>query len=487
MQDPVSLRESDGAGRNVPLVVDLDGTLVRSDLLIESLLLLAKRAPVRLLAAISWLAKGRAYFKRRLAQDTALDVLTLPYDRELIAYLQTEKLKGRELILASGVDERLARDVVDHLGFFDRVFASDGGTNLSGEPKRDKLVAEFGLRGFDYAGNSHRDRVVWAAARKAILVRPAHGQRAQVEKTTQIERVFDDPPEAAAICLKALRPHQWLKNLLVFAPLAIDYQFFKPGLLLQAVFAFIAFSLCASSGYLLNDLLDLPSDRHHPHKKDRPLASGRLSETIAIALVVLLLFGGIATGLFLPWPFLVALGSYYALTLTYSFGLKDVVILDVLTLAVLYSLRVVGGALAVSLPPSSWLLAFCIFLFFSLALIKRYAELVTMRGVAGADAHARAYLMEDRELIASLGGASGYLAALVLGLYIGARSSPQFVSLYQLFWLDCLLLLYWITYMWLMAHRGKMDDDPLVFAARDGVSRTLFLLMAAIYIAATLL
>lgn len=478
--------ERGDVAHQLPLVVDLDGALVRSDLLMESLLLLAKHAPLRLLASIRWLAKGRAYFKHRLAQEIAPNTSTLPYDRDLIAYLQTEKQLGRELILASGDDETLARDVADHVGLFDRVLASDGWTNLSGEPKRDKLVAEFGLHGFDYVGNGHGDRVIYAAARKAILVRSEQGLRERVGKETQTERIFEKLPPRTEIYRKALRPHQWLKNVLVFAPLAIDYQLFEPGLLVQAVFAFVAFSLCASSGYLLNDLMDLPSDRHHPRKKDRPLASGQLPLTHAVALMVVLLLGGIAVGLLLPWSFLVALAGYYALTLTYSFGLKDVVILDVLTLAVLYTLRVVGGALAVSIPPSSWLLAFCIFLFFSLALIKRYAELVTMRSVDGAGAHARAYLSEDRELLASLGGASGFLAVLVLGLYIGTRSSSQFVSLYQLFWLDCLLLLYWISYMWLTAHRGKMDDDPLVFTARDGVCRTLFLLMAAIYVVATL-
>jgi len=216
------------------------------------------------------------------------------------------------------------------------------------------------------------------------------------------------------------------------------------------------------------------------------LASGRLPLTHAITLMVVLLLVGAAVGLLLPPVFLVALAGYCALTLTYSFWFKDMVILDVLALAVLYAMRVIGGALAVSIPPSPWLIAFCIFLFFSLALVKRYAELVSMRSVDGVSARARAYLSEDRELLASLGGASSLVAVLVLGLYIGTRSSAQFVSLYQLFWLDCLLLLYWVSYMWLMAHRGKMDDDPLVFTARDGVGRTLLVFMAAIYVVATL-
>ena len=480
-------RAPDALDSRIPLVVDLDGTLIRSDLLVESFLLLAKKAPLRMLAAIFWLARGRAYFKCRIAREVTLDVVTLPYDRDLIAYLEAEKQTGRELVLASGATDSVAKAVADHIGLFDRVFASDSRTNLSGKPKRDRLVAEFYLHGFDYVGNGRRDAVVCAAARKAILVRPVRGLRANVEKTTQIERVFDDPPGRVKSYLTALRPHQWLKNTLVFAPLALDYHLYQPGTLMQAALAFAAFSLCASSGYLLNDLLDLPNDRRHPHKKDRPLASGQVPAVHAIIAMLALLFGAIAVALFLPWPFLATLVGYFVLSLLYSFRLKDIVILDVLALSILYTSRVVGGALAVDMAPSSWLLAFCIFLFFSLALVKRYAELVLASKIEGFHAHARAYLFEDRELLAALGGSSGYLAALVLGLYIGTRTSHDLLSLYQIFWLDCLLLLYWITYMWLMAHRGHMDDDPLVFGLRDRVSRILLLLMAGVFVAATLL
>jgi len=238
----------------------------------------------------------------------------------------------------------------------------------------------------------------------------------------------------------------------------------------------VAFSLCASSTYLLNDLLDLPSDRRHPHKKDRALAAGRLPLGHALALIPLLLAGAVAVGLLLPWAFLGVLALYYVLTLSYSLRLKDMVILDVLALAGLHAMRVMAGAAAVSIPPSAWLIAFCVFLFFSLAMIKRYAELVVMRTIDGAHAHARAYELEDSELLAALGGASGYLSVLVLALYISETADGR----HELIWLVCVLLLYWISYMWLMAHRARMHDDPLVFALRDKVSRILIVLMAAI-------
>jgi 4-hydroxybenzoate polyprenyltransferase len=275
-----------------------------------------------------------------------------------------------------------------------------------------------------------------------------------------------------------------LKTALVFVPLVGANRLDDAGLLLLAFLAFVAFSLCASSAYLLNDLMDLPSDRRHPHKKDRPLASGQLSATHAVLLVPLLLAGAAAVGLLLPLAFLGVLALYYALTLAYSFRLKEVVILDVLALAGLHALRVLAGSAAVGIPPSHWLLAFCVFLFFSLALIKRYAELMVMRALEGAQAHARAYRLEDSELLAALGGASGYIAVLVLALYISSDTANGLYPRQELIWLVCVLLLYWISYMWLMAHRAQMRDDPLVFALHDRVSLVLIAMMAVILVAA---
>jgi 4-hydroxybenzoate polyprenyltransferase len=295
--------------------------------------------------------------------------------------------------------------------------------------------------------------------------------------------VFEEPSSDPLLYLKALRPHHWLKNALVFLPLAAAHRLDEIGLLLQAFLAFLAFSLCASSTYLLNDLMDLPSDRRHPHKRERALASGRLPVLRALAQVPLLLAGALAVGLLLPWAFLGVLALYYMLTLSYSLRLKDMVILDVLALAGLHALRVMAGSAATGVWPSAWLVAFCVFLFFSLAMIKRYAELVVMRTIDGLHAHARAYELEDSELLAALGGASGYLAVLVLALYISETANGGF-GRHELIWLVCVLLLYWISYMWLMAHRARMHDDPLVFALRDHVSRILMALMAIIFIAA---
>jgi 4-hydroxybenzoate polyprenyltransferase len=466
--------------RPAPLVVDLDGTLVATDLLIESLFVLAKRRPLRLLMVPFWLAQGKARLKQHLAQEAAPDVPTLPYRRDLIEYLEAAKRRGTPLVLATAADERTAQAVADHVGLFDAVFASDGIVNLEGESKRDRLVAEFGAQGFDYVGSGRADRPVWASARRAILVQ-REGLSANLGKALKIERVFEAPSPDPLVYLAALRPHHWLKNTLVFLPLAAAHRLDEIDLLVQAFMGFVAFSLCASSTYLLNDLVDLPSDRRHPHKKDRALASGRLPLTHALGLIPLLLAGAVAIGLLLPWPFLAALGSYYVLTLSYSLRLKDLVILDVLALAGLHAMRVMAGSAATGIPPSAWLIAFCVFLFFSLAMIKRYAELVVMRTIDGLHAHARAYELEDSELLAALGGASGYLAVLVLALYVSETGGGVF-GRHELIWLVCVLLLYWISYMWLMAHRARMHDDPLVFALRDRVSRVLIALMAVIFL-----
>jgi 4-hydroxybenzoate polyprenyltransferase len=471
---------ADDSESPLPLVVDLDGMLVATDLLLESLFVLARRRTPRLLMLPLWLAKGQAYFKRRLAQEATPDVPTLPYRRDVIRYLEAARRRGTPLVLATAADERIAQAVANHIGLFDAVFASDGVVNLKGESKRQRLIAEFGARGFDYLGGGRKDRLVWHSARRAIAVQRKPGDLASAPET---ECLFEAPPPDPLLYLRALRPHHWLKNALVFLPLAAAHRLAEIGLLSQAFVAFVAFSLCASSTYLLNDLLDLQRDRRHPHKKDRALASGRLPVAHALALIPLLLAGAIAIGLLLPWGFLGVLALYYVLTLSYSLRLKDMIILDVLALAGLHALRVMAGSAAVSIPPSTWLIAFCVFLFFSLAMIKRYAELVVMRTVDGARAHARAYELEDSELLAALGGASGYLAVLVLALYASETAQGGF-GRHELIWLVCVLLLYWISYMWLMAHRARMHDDPLVFALRDRVSRVLVALMAAVFLAA---
>lgn len=286
------------------------------------------------------------------------------------------------------------------------------------------------------------------------------------------------PPAALALAaLETLRPYQWLKNALVLVPLAAAHRLGEPRLLAAAATAFVAFCLCASSVYVINDLRDAPADRQHPHKRYRPIASGRLSASWACGLASMLLVGAVLTCLPLGLRTTSVLGIYFALMVVYSLWLKAIVLLDALVLAAGYALRVVLGGLAVGIRPSARLLAFCIFLFFSLALVKRYAELALLRDRDGAAAHARAYLLQDQEIIVAIGSSSGILSALVLALYMGSAEVVRLYTRAEFIWVTCVLLLYWISHMWLMAHRGRMTDDPLVFAIKDRVSVVLIALM----------
>jgi len=462
-----------------PLVVDLDGTLIKTDLLLESICRLMRQKPLALFALPLWLLKGRANLKREIAQRVELDPALLPYRTELLDYLRAEHGKGRSIILATASDELFAKGIADHLKLFDLVLASDGVTNLSGEGKRERLVGQFGEKRFDYIGNEFRDLAVWSFARKAIVVNSNPRLLRAAAKRAEVEASFEEPKTGLREYWSALRPQQWMKNILVFVPLFAAHLFTEPILVARTLISFLAFSCCASSGYLINDLCDLEADRHHPSKQLRPFASGRLSLLYGLAMAPAL----IVLGSFLAW--LVSSLSvgflllYLTLTLAYSFRLKRVVLLDVFLLATFYTLRIIAGGLAATIPLSVWLLAFSMFLFLSLAFLKRYAELVIMRGVDGARAKARSYELSDAELLAFSGTASGYAAVLVLSLYIASGAVKVLYSTHQVLWLVCPLLLYWNGYLWLIAHRGQMFHDPLMFAVRNRTSRILILLMLA--------
>jgi 4-hydroxybenzoate polyprenyltransferase len=461
----------------VPLVVDLDGTLAKTDLLIESLVVFLKDNPAHVFALPFWLLKGMAHFKKEIARRISFDAGLIPYRPELLEYLKTQRANGRVVVLATASDERIARQVADHLGLFDSVLASDGTTNLSGERKRERLVNEFGEKGFDYVANGSRDMEVWPSARKAVVLNPNPQFARAVERVTPVRRVFEVRRAGLGEYLKALRPLHWLKNFLVFVPLFTAHRFNEPALLARDLLALISFCLCASGGYLFNDLFDLPADRRHPQKRLRPFAAGRLPLSYALAMIpVLVMLGGVL-GVLVSWSLSGMLLLYVALALTYSMYIKKIVLLDVIVLAGLYTLRIMAGSAAVAIWPSEWLLAFSMFLFLSLAFVKRYDELVVMRSVDGDQAKARNYEISDAELLASKGTASGYMAVLVLALYINSATAKTLYGRHELIWALCPLLLYWVGRMWLVAHRGQMRDDPVVFALRDRTSRILILLM----------
>lgn len=459
---------------DVPLVVDVDGTLTGSNLLIESFFRLAATDPLALRHLPRWLAEGKAALKDHIAARVKLDVALLPLNDTLMAMIRTERALGRKIYLASASDRRYVQALADHLGLFDGIFASDGAVNLRGDNKARALTQAFGAHGFDYAGNGAVDLPVWQVARRAILV--GVPPRVAEEARRQGGEVQDLPVRApgAATYARALRLHQWLKNLLVFLPALASHTLLSVWP--QTLLAFVAFCLCASSVYLLNDLLDLPNDRRHPSKRMRPFAQGTLPLWHGLALIpVLLAAAGIAAA-FLPLQFAAILALYYATTLLYSLVLKRRIVIDVLTLAALYTVRVIAGAAAAAIMVSEWLLAFSVFLFLCLALIKRYSELVERQRQRAARAAGRGYMTDDLPMVGALAGASGFVSILVLALYI---SSPEVDLLYtrpQALWAVCVLLLYWVARVLMLAHRGQIHDDPVVFAAKDKVSLVIVVL-----------
>jgi len=463
-----------------PLYVDVDGTLLRTDLLAESFFALLKHNPLYLFLVPFWLLRGRAWLKQQVAERAHIDVEVLPYHTEFLEYLRSEAERGRKLYLATASNGKFARDIAAHLGCFTGVLASDAHSNLKGGHKLAAMLDRHGEGGFDYAGNAAVDLKIWPHARAAILVAPLRGVEKAAQKLGNVTHVFSDGAAGPLTYLHAMRVHQWLKNLLLFVPLLTAHQWSNMLAISDALVGFAAFSLCASSFYLLNDLLDLPADRRHPNKRRRPLAAGRIPLLHGALLMLLLLGTGIGIGYQLSGLFFITLLLYLTITLIYSLYLKSVAIVDVVILACLYTLRIIAGAAAISVPLSFWLLVFSMFIFYSLALVKRCSELDSVSLMQGEASWGRNYRVSDLSALFSMGVASGYLSILVLALFI---NSPDVIERYhypQGLWLLCPTIIFWISRIWLKAARGEIHDDPLVFAVSDRGSQLVILACALI-------
>jgi 4-hydroxybenzoate polyprenyltransferase len=448
----------------------------------ETLVDALRRDPRVALRLPGWLLAGRARLKAELAARGQVDVAGLPFHAGLLAWLREERARGRTIVLATASHRSLANAVADHLGLFDEVIATGDGVNVKGRAKADALVARFGAGNFDYAGDAPADRAVWRHARQAVPV--GLSPRALRRVPTKIGREF--PPDVSRwrAALRAMRPHQWLKNLLVFVPMLTAHRWADVDVLVGTVVAFVAFGLCASGAYLANDLFDLAADRRHPRKRLRPIAAGALPLTLVAPAAPLLAAVGLALGAAVDLELGAVLAGYLAVTLAYSWVLKRYVLLDTMTLAGLYTTRLVAGGAAGDIVLSFWLLAFSMFLFLSLGMVKRYSELQVVESLNRAAAHGRDYRVSDRSLLGTMGVASGMVAVLVFALYL---QSPAVLDNYlrpRAMWLLCPLLLYWINRMWIKAARGEMHDDPLVFAVRDRAGHVLLAAMAAIVVAA---
>ena len=455
-----------------PLIIDLDGTLLCSDLLIETCLLFFRDNPHRFFTLLQWLVRGKATLKSKLAHATEIDAATLPYNNAVIEFIEHERKRGRQIVLATASHRQLAEQVAEHLCLFDEVIATEENRNLSAQAKKDTLVQRFGERGFDYVGNSRDDLPVWKAARQAYLANASPSLTRKAQRTGNVAGALDTRRTTPADWINALRLYQWLKNLLLFIPLLAAHRFTEWPLIKDAFLAFFCFGLCASSVYILNDLLDIQDDRHHARKQKRPLASGRVPIQSGLIVFPLLLIAAFGLGIrLLPFEFTIGLATYYILTLAYSMCLKRWMIIDVITLAMLYTIRVIVGGVTLAIPLSFWLLTFSMFIFLSLALIKRYAELYPLRLKNNNEkARGRGYFPSDLQMIASMGTASSYMAVLVLALYINDGRTTELYSHHKLIWMACPLLLIWVSRMWMLAHRGVMNEDPLIFALSDRMS-----------------
>lgn len=468
-----------------PLYLDLDGTLVRTDLLWESFIRLLFTHPAAVLRVPGWLSVGKARLKREIAERVTLNAATLPYHGGLLAYARAESATGRRVILATASDSKYGQAVADHLGLFDTVLASDGRHNLSGASKLSAIRSNCEGE-FVYAGNDHVDIPIWERATRAITVDAPTAAVASLRRAGKLEADFPRPAGRLAHVLKAMRPHQWLKNLLVLLPLLPIAGSVSLSAVLACLLAFAAFSLCASAVYVVNDLSDLDADRQHPRKCTRPFASGDVPIAWGVAMVPLLLAGAFALAMWVSLPFVAVLGVYLALTTAYTFVLKRYAVVDVVALAGLYTLRVLGGSAAIGVPPSFWILAFSMFIFLSLALAKRCAELDSMRQLSRSSAAGRGYAVGDMGITQQMGVSAGYLASLVMALYLNSEEITLRYTHPELLWGVCPLILLWISRIWLKAARGEMHDDPLVFALRDRFSRWVLVMATALVLMALL-
>ena len=463
-----------------PLCVDLDGTLVKSDTLIDSLLALVRTDPELVFKLPGCLLRGKAAFKAFVADSVSLDAANLPYNGAVLEYLRHEHARGRAIYLATGADVHVARLVAGHLGFFTDVLGSDGATNLTGSNKLDGLSNRLNCAAFDYIGNDTPDIPLLAKATEAMVANPTLRLRLTLRARgiRPVHSFLERKPQLLSI-LKALRFPQWAKNLLIFVPLLCSHAL-TAGKLLTALAALCCFSLTASSAYIVNDLLDIEADRRHPRKRQRPFAAGDLSAFRGIAIAAIFLTAGLTGGYLLPGRFFDWLLIYLIATVAYSIYLKRIALVDVIVLSGLYILRLLAGSSVTLTPISHWLAGFSMFLFLSLAIAKRFAELENLRVSNEVARNGRGYLVTDLDQLRSFGAASAYAAVVVYAIYI---SGPDVVKLYhtsQLLWLTVPLIILWLNRVWLLASRGELDEDPVAFALTDSMSQVIGIIVVIV-------
>jgi 4-hydroxybenzoate polyprenyltransferase len=455
----------------LPLIVDLDGTLIFSDTLHELIIVGLRKNLFYLFIFPILLLRGRASFKKFLSSRFQFEITSMPYHQAFISWLYEQKLAGRKLILCTGADAIVAQQFAKHLDLFSEVYSSNGIVNLTGVTKSRFLIKKFGDRGFDYAGNSSDDLHVWKVANNGILVNASPRVSSKATEICQIENKFISSRSTIKELIRSLRLHQWLKNFLLFVPFFAAHQSIDAHIFVTLFLSFCSFGLCASSVYILNDIVDLESDRKHPSKSGRPFAAGSISILNGLFMLPLLITVGLYLASYVNNNFLYWLIFYFGLTCLYTFSLKKIIIIDCLTLAMLYTIRIISGTEALDLPISFWLLAFSVFLFLSLAFVKRYTELNLNFLDSGKKAYGRGYYQTDASLIQYMGITSGYSSVLVLSLYLNSDAVQRLYKFPEVVWGAVPIMLFWVSWMWINAHRGRMHDDPLIFAVKDPISQ----------------
>ena len=467
-----------------PLCVDLDGTLVKSDTLVDSLLVLARTHPLLLFRLPEKVLRGKAQFKSFVTENVALDVVHLPYNRTLLRFLQQEHARGREIYLATGADFRLAERVANHLAIFDGVLGSDGVSNLTGNKKLESLRNRLGGSDFVYVGNDTPDLPLMAGAAESMVANPSWRLNSKLRARGIVpSRAFEERSSLWRSLLKALRPHQWAKNLLVFLPPLLSHGH-SIQLLTASFLAFLCFCSTASGTYVVNDLLDIEADRRNAKKRLRPFASGDLTPSSGLIVVALLLGLGFTVARLLPPTFSYWLLLYLGSTLAYSLYLKRIALADVVVLSGLYTLRLLAGGAATEVRISHWLAGFAIFLFFSLAIVKRFAELENLRLTGSHIKNGRGYLMSDIEQIRAFGTASAFAAVVVFANYISSQDVTVLYHYPQRLWLIVPCMILWLCRVWLLASRGELDEDPVAFALTDPASLVMGAVVAVIVLLA---
>lgn len=467
--------------QNIVLTCDLDETLVRTDTFFEAIFSLVKSNPLLIFYFPFWILKGLPYLKNQIFSKVEIDFSSLPYNQKVLDFLYIEKSKGRKLVLVTATPQFIADKVEKHLNLFDEVYGSDDKINLKSHKKANKLVELYGEKGFDYIGDSLADINVWSKCRYSYLVAKTNYSQLKIQKTIQIKEIIDTNEQIFKSIVKEIRIYQWIKNLLLFIPLIMAHNITDVLLIKKNIAAFFAFSFIASLVYVINDIFDIDNDRKHRTKKNRPFASGKLRLQYVIILIpILIILSLFSVFLFLDFNFLLILIVYFVTTSLYSFYLKKVVLLDILILSILFTLRIFAGGIATQTTLSPWLLGFTLFLFLSLAFIKRYTELEYIKSEQKSKTTGRGYITSDIPMIQSMGISSGFISVLVLVLYFNSEDVKLLYSNPLVLWAVTPIFLYWIINIWFVASRGNMHDDPVVFAAKDKVSYIVFTLIGII-------